>query len=84
MVWASRSVSFSTPTCAAAYRHLSLDDRALLTLEVLEGSLGGAEGSLLQLLDRTASLPGRRRVRAWLCRCGGVDRGLRAVGGCLP
>ncbi|GIL55982.1 hypothetical protein Vafri_11441, partial [Volvox africanus] len=53
---------------AADNRYLLLDDRALLTLEVVESSLGGVEGSLLQLLDRTASLSGRRRVRAWVCR----------------
>ncbi|GLI71695.1 hypothetical protein VaNZ11_017000 [Volvox africanus] len=53
---------------AADNRYLLLDDRALLTLEVVEGSLGGVEGSLLQLLDRTASLSGRRRVRTWMCR----------------
>ncbi|GLC58458.1 DNA mismatch repair protein msh6 [Pleodorina starrii] len=63
-------------TAGGLCRHLILDDRALLTLEVVEGGLagagagaeGGAEGSLLQLLDRTASAPGRRRVREWLCR----------------
>ncbi|GIL76571.1 hypothetical protein Vretifemale_6077, partial [Volvox reticuliferus] len=49
-------------------RHLILDDRALMTLEVVEGSLGGVEGSLLQFLDCTASLPGRRRMRAWVFR----------------
>jgi hypothetical protein len=47
---------------------LQLDDRALSVLEVLEGSLGGVEGSLLAALDRTVTGPGRRRLRAWLCR----------------
>jgi hypothetical protein len=47
---------------------MRLDERALSVLEVLEGSLGKREGSLLALLDRTASAPGRRRLRHWLCR----------------
>ena len=47
-----------------------LDDRALVTLEVLEGSLGGQAGSLLAALDRAASQGGRRTVRSWLCRRG--------------
>jgi DNA mismatch repair ATPase MutS len=54
-----------TPTTGAP---LQLDDRALSVLEVLEGSLGGVEGSLLAALDRTVTGPGRRRLRAWLCR----------------
>ena len=49
-----------------------LDERALCVLEVLEGSLGQREGSLLALLDRTASAPGRRRLRHWLCRWGTI------------
>ncbi len=72
----------SAPASTPAPRHLLLDDRALLTLELVEaeggpGAGGGAQGcsaqgseagSLLQLLDRTASPAGRRRVRDWICR----------------
>jgi len=37
----------------------------LAGLEVLEGSDGGAAGSLLHALDRCASGPGRRLLRQW-------------------
>lgn len=69
----------AAPASPPAPRHLLLDDRALLTLELVEAEAGPgpggeaqggcAAGSLLQLLDRTASPAGRRRVRDWICRC---------------
>eukprot|EP00741_Cyanophora_paradoxa_P001424 tig00000489_g1377.t1 len=67
---------------AAAARHLVLDGKALANLEVLEGgaspavAVGAAldagtarraAGSLLALLDRTATPFGGRLLRAWLC-----------------
>jgi hypothetical protein len=48
-----------------------LDDRALCTLHVLQGPLEDRRGSLLAALDGTVSGAGRRRLRHWLCRCGG-------------
>lgn len=45
-----------------------LHDRAITTLELLQGSLGAHDGSLLQFLDHTASSAGRRRLRQWLVR----------------
>jgi hypothetical protein len=54
--------------------HMLLDGCALQTLVVLEGSLGGREGSLLEFLDRVAMPASRRKLRQWLCsplyRCG--------------
>lgn len=47
---------------------MQLDDRATPTLELLEGSDGGIEGSLFQRLDATATAAGHRHLRAWLCR----------------
>jgi DNA mismatch repair protein MSH6 len=45
---------------------LALDAAALAALEVLEGSAGGAAGSLLRRVDACASQPGRRLLRRWL------------------
>ena len=47
---------------------MALDAACLAGLEVLEGSDGGAAGSLLHALDRCASGPGRRLLRQWICR----------------
>ena len=45
---------------------LALDAAALAALEVLEGSAGGAAGSLLRRVDACASQPGKRLLRRWL------------------
>ena len=37
-------------------------------LEILEGAEGGRDGSLLSVLDRTQTVMGARRLRAWLMR----------------
>ena len=52
----------------AAQGYVALDAAALEGLEVLENSEGGSQGTLLAALDSCATAPGRRRLRAWLCR----------------
>src|SRR5262245_60743813 len=47
---------------------LLIDPTTLEHLEVLEGSEGGREGSLLAELDRTMTSVGSRQLRAWLLR----------------
>jgi len=57
---------------AIAYRQradsLLVDPTTLEHLEILEGSEGGREGSLLEELDRTVTSIGSRLMRAWLLR----------------
>jgi DNA mismatch repair protein MutS len=57
---------------AIAYRHrtdaLLIDPTTLKHLELLEGSEGGREGSLLNELDRTRTAIGSRLLRSWLLR----------------
>ena len=60
-------------TCASiAYRQradaLLIDPTTLKHLEILEGSEGGREGSLLDELDRTVTSIGSRLLRSWLLR----------------
>jgi DNA mismatch repair protein MutS len=54
------------------YRHradaLLIDPTTLEHLEVLQGSEGGREGSLLDELDRTMTSVGSRLLRSWLLR----------------
>jgi DNA mismatch repair protein MutS len=47
---------------------LLIDPTTLEHLEVLEGSEGGREGSLLAELDRTVTSIGSRQLRSWLLR----------------
>ena len=47
---------------------LLIDPPTLKHLEILEGSGGGREGSLLHELDRTVTSIGSRLLRAWLLR----------------
>jgi DNA mismatch repair protein MutS len=47
---------------------LLVDPTTLKHLEVLEGSEGGREGSLLAELDRTMTSIGSRQLRSWLLR----------------
>src|SRR5436190_12208130 len=47
---------------------LLVDPTTLKHLEIVEGSEGGREGSLLAELDRTITSIGSRTVRAWLLR----------------
>jgi DNA mismatch repair protein MutS len=47
---------------------LLIDPTTLEHLEILEGSEGGREGSLLAELDRTMTSVGSRQLRAWLLR----------------
>jgi DNA mismatch repair protein MutS len=47
---------------------LLVDPTTLKHLEVLEGSDGGRQGSLLAELDRTVTSFGSRQLRAWLLR----------------
>jgi DNA mismatch repair protein MutS len=47
---------------------LLIDPTTLRHLEILEGSGGGREGSLLEELDRTMTAAGSRTLRAWLLR----------------
>jgi DNA mismatch repair protein MutS len=55
-----------------AYRQradaLLIDPTTLKHLEILEGSEGGREGSLLDELDRTVTSVGSRLLRSWLLR----------------
>jgi hypothetical protein len=53
---------------APAAGAMLLDATAVRTLELLEGSLGGPQGSLLAFLDRAVSPAGRRKLRAWVSR----------------
>jgi len=47
---------------------LLIDPMTFRHLEILEGADGGREGSLLSVLDRTQTVMGARRLRAWLLR----------------
>jgi DNA mismatch repair protein MutS len=47
---------------------LFIDGTTLKHLEILEGSGGGREGSLLDELDKTVTAAGSRMLRAWLLR----------------
>ena len=40
----------------------------VFALQVLENTEGGTEGSLMSALDMCATVMGKRRLRAWLCR----------------
>jgi DNA mismatch repair protein MutS len=48
--------------------HLLIDPVTLKHLEILEGSEGGRQGSLLSELDQTITPMGGRLLRAWLVR----------------
>ena len=54
--------------------------------QVLENTEGGTEGSLMSALDMCATVMGKRRLRAWLCRAHGAHcRHCGAPGrGCGP
>ncbi|MEO5823904.1 MAG: DNA mismatch repair protein MutS [Vicinamibacteraceae bacterium] len=47
---------------------LLIDPMTFRHLEILEGAEGSREGSLLSVLDRTQTVMGARRLRAWLMR----------------
>ena len=47
---------------------LLIDPTTLKHLEIIEGSEGGREGSLLDELDRTVTAVGSRLLRSWLLR----------------
>ena len=49
-------------------RTLLVDPTTLKHLEILEGSDGGRDGSLLEVLDRTVTSAGSRLLRSWLLR----------------
>ena len=57
---------------AIAYRQradaLLIDPTTLRHLEIVQGSEGGREGSLLEELDRTVTSMGSRTLRGWLLR----------------
>ncbi len=57
---------------AIAYRQradaLLIDPTTLKHLEIVEGSEGGRDGSLLDELDRTVTSMGSRLLRSWLLR----------------
>lgn len=55
---------------------LAVDGAALDALEVLANGSGGVAGTLLSALDFCVSPPGRRRLRAWLCRPLGCPRAI--------
>jgi DNA mismatch repair protein MutS len=58
-----RSLTYRQPSDA-----LLIDPTTLKHLEILEGSEGGRDGSLLAELDRTITAIGSRALRAWLLR----------------
>jgi DNA mismatch repair protein MutS len=47
---------------------LLIDPTTLKHLEILEGSDGGRDGSLLEILDRSVTSAGSRLLRSWLLR----------------
>ena len=47
---------------------LLIDPMTFRHLEILEGADGGRDGSLLSVIDRTQTVMGARRLRAWLMR----------------
>jgi DNA mismatch repair protein MutS len=47
---------------------LLIDPMTFRHLEIVEGAEGGREGSLLSVIDRTQTVMGARRLRAWLLR----------------
>ena len=48
---------------------MEVDGSALANLEILANTRdGGVEGTLLALMDRCVTAPGRRTLRRWLCR----------------
>lgn len=51
---------------SARTRTMRLDCTALTNLEVLQGSTGSREGSLLDVLDTCVSVSGKRLIRTWL------------------
>src|SRR6185436_16919756 len=55
-----------------AYRQradaLLIDPTTLKHLEIVEGSEGGRDGSLLEILDRSVTSAGSRLLRSWLLR----------------
>jgi DNA mismatch repair protein MutS len=58
-----RSLSYKTSS-----GHLILDSITLKHLEIVTGSEGGRQGSLLNEIDRTVTSIGGRLLRAWLLR----------------
>lgn len=58
-----RSITYKAPT-----GHLILDPITLKHLEIVAGSDGGPQGSLLYEIDRTVTAMGGRLLRAWLLR----------------
>ena len=54
---------------AVAVDEMEMDAAAIMGIELLEpaGGDGGVGGSLLSLIDRTVTAPGRRLLRRWLC-----------------
>lgn len=78
---ASLAITYATQCCQGRLLHLApprllwkekcmvLDEAALANLEILKTLRGGAvEGSLLGLLDTTATAMGSRLLREWLAR----------------
>jgi len=47
---------------------LLIDPMTFRHLEIVEGAEGGRDGSLLSVIDRTQTVMGARRLRAWLLR----------------
>ena len=69
---AARRRSTSRTCASIAYRQradaLLIDPTTLKHLEIVEGSEGGRDGSLLDELDRTVTSMGSRLLRSWLLR----------------
>lgn len=57
----------SQPRSTAEHQFPPARTHPLQTLELVEGSLGTPEGSLLRFLDQAVTPAGHRKVRAWLC-----------------
>jgi DNA mismatch repair protein MSH6 len=78
------SLASFTPQGASTTGHMLLDATAISSLELVEGSLGGSNGSLLSYLAAgAASAAGRRRIREWilspLYRVGDINERLDVV-----
>eukprot|EP00963_Diacronema_lutheri_P003801 scaffold287_cov337-Pavlova_lutheri.AAC.164 len=47
--------------------HMLLDSSAIHNLNILEGTVGTKEGSLLNRIDKTVTAAGRRMISRWVC-----------------
>jgi DNA mismatch repair protein MutS len=63
---AGQHLPLQRPRIGEAESCLAIDEATRRSLELTEGSRGGAKGSLLQAIDRTRTAGGGRLLRRWL------------------